>query len=161
MSDRTPSRSKGASAADPKAAKAKAKQEQREAKAKRKAERGPGPFTQIKQVFQITKEQDPNITLKLIALGLGVLVVFLLMGLLLNNWITWLLIGIPFAILLCFWFLSRRAEKAAFARIEDQPGATGAALSTLRRGWIVEEQPVQIDPRKSDSIPSTKGTLGG
>ena len=99
MSDRTPSRSKGASAADPKAAKAKAKQEQREAKAKRKAERGPGPFAQIKQVFQITKEQDPNITLKLIALGLGVLVVFLLLGLLLNNWITWLLIAIPFGVL--------------------------------------------------------------
>lgn len=152
MSDRTPSRSKGATAADPKAAKAKAKQEQREAKAKRKAERGPGPFAQIKQVFQITKEQDPNITLKLIALGLGVLVVFLLLGLLLNNWITWLLIGIPFAVLVCFWFLSRRAEKAAFARIEDQPGATGAALSTLRRGWIVEEQPVQIDPRNRDLV---------
>lgn len=161
MSDRTDSRRKGSTAAaDPKAARAAAKQEKREAKAKRRSERGPGPFAQIKQVFQITREQDPNIALKLIAIALGVLVVFLLLGLLLNNWITWLLIGIPFAILIAFWFLSRRAEKAAFARIEDQPGATGAALSTLRRGWIVEEQPVQIDPRSRDLVFRAVGRPG-
>ncbi|WP_144792741.1 DUF4191 domain-containing protein [Kocuria palustris] len=161
MTDRSPSRRKGSTAAaDRRTARADEKRQKKEAKAQRRAERGPGPFAQIKQVFRITKEHDSNITLKLVAIALCVLLVFLLIGLLLGNWITWLLIGIPFAVLIAFWFLSRRAEKAAFARIEDQPGATGAALSTLRRGWIVEEQPVQIDPRSRDLVFRAVGRPG-
>lgn len=163
MSDRRTTRrpSSGSSAApDPKAAKARAKQQKKDDKARAKDARGPGYLSQMKQVFSITKEYDSNITLKLIAIALGVLVLFLLLGLLLSNWITWLLIGIPFALIAAFFYLSRRAEKAAFARIEDQPGATGAALSSLRRGWIVEEQPVQIDPKNRDLVFRAVGRPG-
>lgn len=161
MSDRSSSRRKSTgSAADPKAAKAREKQRKKDEKAKAKADKGPGYLAQLKQVFKITKEYDSNLTLKLIAIALGVLVLFLLLGFLLNNWITWLLIGIPFAVVAAFFYLSRRAEKAAFARIEDQPGATGAALSSLRRGWIVEDQPVQIDPRSRDLVFRAVGRPG-
>ncbi|MHB1801531.1 MAG: DUF4191 family protein, partial [Actinomycetes bacterium] len=31
----------------------------------------------------------------------------------------------------------RRAERAAYARIEGQPGAAAAALQTLRKGWTL------------------------
>jgi len=33
----------------------------------------------------------------------------------------------------------RRAQRAAFARLEGQAGAAARALSMLRRGWVVEE----------------------
>lgn len=163
MSDRSSSRRKStgsSAAADPKAAKAREKQRKRDEKARAKADRGPGYLAQMKQVFKITREYDSNLTLKLVAIALGVLVLFLLLGFLLNNWITWLLIGIPFAVVAAFFYLSRRAEKAAFARIEDQPGAAGAALNALRRGWIVEEQPVQIDPRTRDLVFRAVGRPG-
>ncbi|MDO4254817.1 MAG: DUF4191 domain-containing protein [Kocuria sp.] len=137
-----------------------AKERKREEKARKKAAKGPGYFAQMRQVYSITREYDSTIGLKLSGIALGVLALFLLVGLLLNNWITWLLLGIPFAVLAALFFLSRRAEKAAFARIEDQPGATGAALSTLRRGWIVDQEPVQVDPRSRDLVFRAVGRPG-
>ena len=52
------------------------------------------------------------------------------------------------------------AKQAAFARIEDQPGATGAALSTLRRGWIVSEQPAAVNPKTQDLVYRAVGRPG-
>ncbi|MFP3637059.1 DUF4191 family protein, partial [Bacillus sp. SIMBA_033] len=46
----------------------------------------------------------------------------------------------------------RRAERAAFAQIENQPGASGPALGTLRRGWITQDQPVAVNPRTQDAV---------
>ena len=126
--------------------------QKREARKQRKATKGPGFLGQIKQVFKMTREVEPNIGWWMLLIGLGVLLVFLLIGVLLGNWITGLLIGLPFALLAASFYLSRRAERAAFARIEDQPGAAGAALSALRRGWIVEDQPAAMDPRTRDLI---------
>jgi hypothetical protein len=37
----------------------------------------------------------------------------------------------------------------------------GSAHTVLLRAGIVPRAAVAIDPRKSDAIPSTKGTLGG
>ena len=134
--------------------------QKREAKQQRKAAKGPGFLGQIKQVYRMTRETEPNIGWWMLLLGLGVLLVFLLIGVLVGNWITWLLIGLPFAVLAASFYLSRRAERAAFARIEDQPGAAGAALSALRRGWIVEEQPVAMDPRTRDLVFRAVGRPG-
>ena len=59
-------------------ARAAERERKREDKRKRKAAKGPGIFAQMKQVFQMTKEREPNILLWMILLGLGVLLVFLL-----------------------------------------------------------------------------------
>jgi hypothetical protein len=72
--------------------------------------------------------------------------------LLLENWITGLIIGIPLGFLAATFILSRRAERAAFAQIENQPGASGAVLGTLKRGWITEDQPVAVNPRTQDAV---------
>lgn len=141
-------------------ARAAERERKREAKRQRKTAKGPGIFAQMKQVFQMTREQEPNILWWMILLGLAVLLVFLLVGVLLHNWITWLLIGIPFGILAAVILLSRRAERAAFARIEGQPGAAGAALSTLKRGWIIEEEPAAMDPKTKDLLFRAVGLPG-
>lgn len=46
-----------------------------------------------------------------------------------------LLIGL-LALMIVF---GRRAQKAAFARLEGQLGAAARALTMLRRGWVIEE----------------------
>lgn len=134
--------------------------QKREEKQRRKAAKGPGFLGQIKQVFRMTREVEPRIGWWMMLLGLAVLLVFLLVGVLLGNWITGLLIGLPFAVLAASFYLARRAERAAFTRIEDQPGAAGAALSALRRGWIVEEQPAAMDPRTRDLVFRAVGRPG-
>lgn len=121
------------------------REEKKKARAERRAQRGPGMFAQIMQVYGVTREQDPSISWILALVFFATVLVFLLIGVLLKNWITFLLMGIPFGILFAVIVLSRRAEKAAFAQLEDRPGRAGAALSTLRRGWIFEQQPVAVN----------------
>ncbi|MDQ4500834.1 DUF4191 domain-containing protein [Sinomonas sp. ASV322] len=120
----------------------------------------PNSFQQMIQVFQMTRRSDPNVVW-LMALAFLVLVgASLLVGFLLENWVTGLIIGIMLGLLGAVLILSRRAERAAFAQIEGQPGAAGAALSTLRRGWIVEEQPVAMNPRTQDLVFRAVGRPG-
>ncbi|GAB4100444.1 DUF4191 domain-containing protein [Sinomonas halotolerans] len=120
-------------------------------KAPKKAKKTNG-FRQFLQVFQMTRKADPNAVWLMVLVFLGVTGLSLLIGFLLDNWVTGLLVGIPLGLLGAVFILSRRAERAAFSQIEGQPGAAGAALSTLRRGWIVEEQPVAVNPRTQDVV---------
>ncbi|HEX2248051.1 MAG TPA: DUF4191 family protein, partial [Arthrobacter sp.] len=117
-----------------------------------KAKKGPGRLKQIGQVFQMTRRNDPNVVWLMLLAFLGIVAVGLLIGFLINNWVTLLIISIPLGLLAATFILSRRAERAAFAQIEGQPGASGAALSVLRRGWILQEQPVAVNPRTQDAV---------
>ncbi|WP_427008072.1 DUF4191 domain-containing protein [Pseudarthrobacter sp. H2] len=112
----------------------------------------PSRLKQIGEVFQMTRRHDPMVQWLMLLAFLGVVAVSLLVGFLLDNWITGLIIGIPLGLLGATLILSRRAERAAFAQIENQPGASGAALGTLKRGWITEDQPVAVNPRTQDAV---------
>ena len=127
----------------------------KEAKAKK-----PSRFKQIGEVFTMTRRHDPMVPWLMLAVFLGVVAVSFLVGFWLDNWITGLIIGIPLGLLAATFILSRRAERAAFAQIENQPGASGAALGTLRRGWITEEQPVAVNPRTQDAVFRAVGRPG-
>jgi hypothetical protein len=100
----------------------------------------------------MTRRHDPMVVWLMLLSFLGVVAVSFLVGYLLENWITGLIIGIPLGLLAATLILSRRAERAAFAQIENQPGASGAALGTLKRGWITEDQPVAVNPRTQDAV---------
>ena len=112
----------------------------------------PSRLKQMGEVFNMTRRHDPMVPWLMLLAFLGIVAVSLIVGLLLENWITALIIGIPLGLLAATFILSRRAERAAFAQIENQPGASGAALSTLKRGWITEEQPVAVNPRTQDAV---------
>ena len=127
----------------------------KEAKAKK-----PSRLKQIGEVFTMTRRHDPMVPWLMLLVFLGVVAVSFLVGFLLDNWITGLIIGIPLGLLAATFILSRRAERAAFAQIENQPGASGAALGTLRRGWITEEQPVAVNPRTQDAVFRAVGRPG-
>ncbi|MFB9070773.1 DUF4191 domain-containing protein [Citricoccus parietis] len=140
--------------------KIRAKGNKAETKARKKATKKPGVFKQLGEVFSMTRAHDPKVVLWMALAFVGALVVGLAVGLLLNNWITWLLIAIPFGLLAAVIIMNRMAERAAFARIDGRPGAAGAALSTLRRGWIVPEQPVAVSPKTQDAVFRAVGRPG-
>jgi hypothetical protein len=71
-----------------------------------------------------------------------------------------LLLSLPFAVLAGMFILARRAETAAYAQIEGQPGAARAALGTIRRGWTFAEEPVAVDPRTQDLVFRGVGRAG-
>lgn len=97
----------------------------------------PGRIKSIVQSYQMTRKGDPRIGW--ILLGTFLLAGaagFALMLLIFRDSLffpisTGVLVGI-LAVLIVF---GRRAQTAALAQIEGQPGAAAAALSLLRRGW--------------------------
>lgn len=94
-----------------------------------------GRIAQIKQTYRMAKRSDPRIGLLTLGLILLVLVVFVGLGFLIEPVWMWALAGLPTSLLAGAMLFGRRAERAAYAQIEGEPGAATAALGTLRRGW--------------------------
>ncbi|HEX2704734.1 MAG TPA: DUF4191 domain-containing protein [Candidatus Lustribacter sp.] len=114
--------------------------------------KGPGRLAQVRQVYTSSRAVDPAITWWMLGASLGILAIALVIGLLTHAPVYALVLGLPMALLAATIVLSRRAERAAYRQIEGQPGAAGAALSSLRRGWFVEEQPVAADAARPGDV---------
>ncbi|MGB3186681.1 MAG: DUF4191 domain-containing protein [Ornithinimicrobium sp.] len=104
-----------------------------------------GRIAQMRQVFTMTRKNDPSAVWWMALVSLAVVLVSLLAGWYFDQVIYFLILGIPSALLAALIVLSRRAEKAAFAQIEGQPGATGAVLGSLRRGWFYDKEPIAAE----------------
>jgi hypothetical protein len=109
-----------------------------------------GRIQQFRQTYTLTKKTDPRI-------GLWILGSFLLVGglgfvvfefLLPSNGVLGLVMaivgGLLFGTLAALILFGRRAQKSAYAQMEGQRGASGAALRMLRRGWKTNEEPVAV-----------------
>jgi F0F1-type ATP synthase assembly protein I len=105
----------------------------------------PGRLAQVRQVYSAARQVDPTIPWWMLLAFLAVLVVGVGIGALLGHWVYALVLSLPLGLLAAVLVLSRKAERAAFRSIEGQPGAAGAALGALRRGWYYEQQPVAVD----------------
>ena len=62
--------------------------------------------------------------------------------------------GVLFGVLAATIIMSRRAERAAYSQIEGQAGAAGAALTSIRRGWYTDREPVAADVARPGDINS-------
>lgn len=96
-----------------------------------------GRIAQIRQTYTLTRAADPKIPWILAGVFLGTLLLMILFGFLFGPLWFWIILGIPSALLAATYVFARRAEAAAYASIEGQPGAAASALSTLRSGWFV------------------------
>jgi hypothetical protein len=98
----------------------------------------PGRMSQVLQSYQMTKKGDPRIGLILLGTFLlaaagGFAAIFLLLGS--KGIVLPIIFGVLFGTLAVLIVFGRRAQRAALASIEGQPGAAAAALGMLRRGW--------------------------
>jgi hypothetical protein len=118
---------------------------------------------QIREMYRITRETDR-------LFGLKLLLAFLI-GAAIGVGLTWLLPGggpiqtvfmvvggILGSVIFGMLYFSRRAQRAAYARIEGQPGAAMAALGTLRRGWT--STPAVAFNRNQDLVHRVVGPPG-
>ncbi len=97
-----------------------------------------GRIAQIRQTFTLTRRVDPSIMWILPLSLFGSAAVFIVLSqVVLGAWQYGVLFGLPFSVLLTMWLFGSRAERAAYASIEGQPGAAAAALNSLRKGWFV------------------------
>ncbi|GAA4472203.1 DUF4191 domain-containing protein [Enteractinococcus fodinae] len=142
--------------------KARRKAEKIEAKDRKKAKKANkrGFFKQIGDVFKMTRKYDPSVLWWMIGAFVAALVVGLVIGLLTGSPVLWTLMFIPLGLLAAIIIMNKKAEKAAFAQIEGRPGAAGAALSQLGRGWIVEDEPIAVNPRTQETVFRAVGKAG-
>ena len=95
----------------------------------------------------------------LLAFG-GPLLLGVAAGIASGHWIYLPLLGLMVGVLAGMFVLGRRAESAAYLNLEGQKGAAGAALSSIRRGWTVEQEPVALEARSQDMVFRAIGRAG-
>ena len=105
----------------------------------------PGRLAQVRQVFTAARKADPTIPWWMLLAFLAVVAVGVGIGVLVGHWVYALVLSIPLGLLAATLVLSRKAERAAYRSLEGHPGAAGAALGGLRRGWFYDQQPVAVD----------------
>lgn len=114
----------------------------------------PGRFAQTWQIYTSSKAIDPKIGWWMLLAFVGTLVVVVGIGFLVHAPIIAAILGLPLAILAGVLVMSRRAERAAYRQIEGKPGAAGAALSALRRGWFFDQEPVAVEAGRGADMSS-------
>ena len=118
------------------------------------AEKKKGRLSQIRDIYRITKQSDPAIGWYMLLAFLVVFAVFLVIGLIFKMPVFLGIFGVLFGILAATVMMSRRAERAAYTQIEGQAGAAGAALSSIRRGWYTDREPVAADVARAGDVSS-------
>lgn len=115
----------------------------------------PGRVAQLRQVYTQTQAQDPKVGLYMGGAFLLAFLVCLLIGVLIGSLfylVVFIIFGLLFGTLAAMFILGRRAQTAAYSSISGQPGATGAALQSLRRGWLYEQEPVAAEAGRARSV---------
>jgi hypothetical protein len=132
------------------------------------ATKEPGRIRQMWDVFQMTRRYDPSVVWLLALVVVAPIAAGLVAGFLLAppatnvlGFVLYIVVGVMAGVLLFLFVLGRRAERAAYAQIEGQPGAVGAVLKNgLRGGWIASEMPVTVSPRTQDAVYRAVGRSG-
>jgi hypothetical protein len=122
-----------------------------------------GRLRQMIQAYRITKQSDPSLPLRLLAWfvvvgGVGAMAMLVLFNRDLVGIIIAVIFGLMSGLLAVLIVLGRRAEHAAYAQIEGQPGAAAGALQMLKRGWDVK--PAVAFTRNQDLVHRVIGRPG-
>jgi hypothetical protein len=121
---------------------------------KQKKPKGQGRVRQILEVYRVSKRADPAIGWWMLGAFVLTVAVVLAIGFLVDLVWMFAIFGVLFGILAATIVMSRRAERAAYASIEGQVGAAGAALTSIRRGWYTDREPVAADVARPGDLGS-------
>ena len=96
-----------------------------------------GRIKQIRMVAGIVRKSDPR-ALPIVALaGIGVIAVFVIVGLLTGLAALLIPLGVPAGLLVSVLIFGRYAQRAQYKAVEGQPGAAAAIMQGMRGGWTV------------------------
>ena len=136
------------------------------AKSANKVTREPGRVRQLLKIYAVTAKTDKSA----VAFSAAGFIVPIFVGILIASIIApgspiamvlWGILGALAGLLVAMVIMSRRAEAAAYARFEGQPGAAGAVLNAaLRRGWRFSEMPVHVSPKTQEMVYRAVGPGG-
>lgn len=109
-------------------------------------------YTYMGQAFTISREAYSWAPVAILApLVLGI-VIGLIVGKVTGHWILWPLFFILLGIVCSMYVLLQLTKRASYARIAGMPGASAAVLDQIKRGWIINPEPVRFNARSQDMI---------
>jgi hypothetical protein len=117
-----------------------------------------GRIKQIRFVAGIVREQNPK-ALPIVALtGLGILAIFVLLGIFVGYAPLFYPAGVLFGLMAAMVMFGRFAQSAQYSAIAGQPGAAAAILQNLRGGFTTT--PAIAANRNMDVVHRTVGKPG-
>ena len=96
-----------------------------------------GRIKQIRMVAGVIRKTNPRALPIVILAGIGVLAVFVIIGIFTHLLAFLLPLGIASGLLVSMIIFGRYAQSAQYAAVEGQPGAAAAILQGMRGGWTV------------------------
>jgi len=112
----------------------------------------------IAQNWRMTQEAFPTLPFEVLGFFLLGAIVGLVPTWIFVNLISGILLAIPLGVLAGMFWFSRRAMRAAYRRIEGQPGAAAAVVQSLRGGWVCT--PAVAISRSQDMLSRVVGKPG-
>jgi hypothetical protein len=94
-------------------------------------------FAQLRDAYKATAARDPKLPLFMVGAFVGIIALFVLVGLVVGYLIYLTILGVIFATFGLLGVLYRRATKAGLAEIEGQSGAAAAVLQSMRGDWQI------------------------
>ncbi len=118
---------------------------------------------QFVETYRMAKKSDPRLNAWILgSLLVGAVIGFVVFWILPGEGVLGLVLSIIGALLvgtmLAMIVFGRRAQRAAYAQMEGQPGAAAAALRMLRRGW--RSDPVIAFTKQQDVVHRVIGPPG-
>lgn len=129
-------------------------------------EKRPGFFSQLKTLYRFTSEAFRWLPwllagILIVAIGLGVLIGFLIPPVAVWSIILWAITGLMLGILASLMVMTRLSSKAMYRKLDGVPGATGHIMSTsLGRNWASGDMPVGINPKTQEAVYRAVGRGG-
>jgi hypothetical protein len=114
---------------------------------------------QLRQAYELGHKGDQRLPWVLLAVFVGVFVVFLLLGFVLKSPVFMGVLGLPAALAATAYVFGRRVERSVYRQIEGTPGAAMQSLTTLRRGFTVDKEPLTAN-RQQDFVWRVVGKCG-
>jgi hypothetical protein len=118
----------------------------------------PGRIKQIRMVAGIVRKANPKALPIVAATGIGILALFVILGLILGLAPFLIPLGILFGLSAAMIVFGRFAQSAQYASIAGQPGAAAAILQSMRGNWTVT--PAISANRNMDVVHRTVGRPG-
>jgi len=117
-------------------------------------------YHNIRDAYRLTRQVNPSITWLLVGVFVLVMGVALGIGFAWGHPVYMSFFGLLLGLMAMMIVLATQTRKASYSQIDGRPGAAGAVLGQIRRGWNIEEQPVAVNPRNQDLVYRMVGRPG-
>ncbi|MCO5996458.1 DUF4191 domain-containing protein [Actinoallomurus rhizosphaericola] len=117
-----------------------------------------GRVKQLRMVASLVHQANPKAMPIVFASALGVLVVFVVLGLLLGQALYLIPLGVLVAILVGMIVFGQMAQRTQYSMLEGRPGAAASLVENMRGRWVVT--PAVQANRNMDVVHRVIGTPG-